>query len=236
MLVVIDTSDFRRYRQELKRFGVAHAHGVRNALNGCAFEAQKAWRDEVANSFTLRSSFTERSIQVDKARGISVSAMRAVVGSTAPYMGDQEVGAEVRGKGRHKPIPAPVAGGGSGSGVRPRKVAGRYLLSKIKVANPLVGRFGRKQRNAIAMATAVATGNRFALLSRVRGGKGLFEVKRLGPRRFGLRLIWDVSRSAVHVKPEPTMHRAIDHSMSAFERITKQALIDQLKRDKVMGF
>jgi hypothetical protein len=231
MKVTVDTSDFRRYERDLKRFGEAHAHGQRNALNGCAFEAQKAWRTEVKRTFTLRTQFTERSIQVDKAKGLDLRTMQASVGSVAPYMEDQEEGAVVHGRGKHKAIPAAVAGGAAGPGIRPRPVLGRYRLPSIKVANPKVGRFGRKKRNAIAMSLAVKTGNKFALLSKAKGGgRALFEVRKVSKRKFKTRLIWNVDRASVHLKPEPTMHRAIARSMSAFERITQNALREQLRR------
>jgi len=234
--IKVDTSDWNRLYNELEKFKKAQAYAQRNALNACAFEAQKAWRSEVSRTFTNRTPFTERSIRVDKAAGLDVRTMQSVVGSVAPYMGDQERGAEVHGRGKHKAIPAPVAGGGAGAGPRPRVVSARYRLSAIKTADPKVGRFGRKQRNAIAMANAVRSGNRFALLARPRGGRGLFEVKRVGRRKFTARLIWNVGRGSVHVRPEPTMHRAVEHSMGAFRRLTEAALIDQLRRNKVMGY
>lgn len=231
----IDTSDFRRYERELKRYEVAHGHGVRNALNGCAFEAQKAWRTEVKRTFTNRTPFTERSIQVTKAVGTDVRTMKSVVGSVAPYLEDQEEGAVIHGKGKHKAIPAAVAGGAGGPGIRPRVVLGRFRLGGIKVRDPKVGRFGRKKRNAIAMELAARSGNRFALLSRPKGGRAVFEVRRVSRRKFKTRLIWNLDRSSVTVKPEPTMHRAVTRSMGAFQRITQESLIDQLKRNHVMG-
>lgn len=235
MLVSVDTSDFRRYERELKRYEAAHGHGVRNGLNGCAFEAQKAWRAELKRTFTLRAPFTERSIQVDKARGIDTRSLQSKVGSVAPYLDDQEEGAVIHGKGKHKAIPAAVAGGAAGPGIRPRVVLGRFKLGGIKVRDPKVGRYGRKQRNAIALDMAARAGNRFALLLKPKGGRALFEVRKVGRRQFKTRLIWNLDRSSVTVKPEPTMHRAIARSMGAFERIAKQALIEQLKRAGVMG-
>lgn len=229
-IVTVDTSDFKRYERELKRYEVAHGHGVRNALNGCAFEAQKAWRSEVKRTFTLRAPFTERSIQVDKAKGLDIGSMQSKVGSIAPYLEDQEEGATIHGKGKHKAVPAAVAGGAAGPGIRPRVVLGRFRMGGIKVRDPKVGRYGRKQRNAIALDVAARTGNRFALLLKPKGGRAIFEVRKLGRRKFKTRLIWNVDRSSVTVKPEPTMHRAIARSMGAFERITKAALQDQLRR------
>lgn len=235
--VTIDTKDFGKLSRDLKKYReTALPHAVRDALNGCAFELQRSWREEIGQSFVTRTPFTERSVLVDKAKGGSIRSMQAVTGSRAPYMGDQEEGAVIRGKGKHKAVPAAVAGGAAGPGVRPKVVLGRFRLGGIKVRDPKVGRFGRRQRNAIALETAARTGNRFALLSKGKGGRAIFEVRRVGRRQFKTRLIWNLDRGSVVVKPEPTMHRSADHNAGAFRKITERALLNQLKRNRVMGY
>lgn len=235
--VYVDTKDFKRLHESLERFASkAYPHAMRNALNGCAFELRKGWQSEIRQTFTLRNRFTERSIRVEKASGIDVRGMKAVTGSVAPFMGDQEVGASVRGRSRHKAIPSPIAGGGSGAGKRPRLVAGRYKLSAVMVASQPMAKYGRRRQNAVSLAIAIRKGERFALLNRTKGkGRGIFEVKGL-KRKAKTRLIWNVSKGSVKVKPEPTMRRAVARSKHAFERVLYDSLLFQLKRNKVFGY
>lgn len=238
MFITIDTSDFKRLHAELEKFRQkALPHAQRNALNGCAFELQKSWRSEVRGAFINRNQFTERSIRVDQARGIDTRSMRAVTGSIADYMDEQEEGATIHGKGARKAIPSAYAGGGKpGGGIRPRVVRSAFRLSGIGVNHSGLKGYGRRRQNAIAIAIAVRKGERFALLNRAKaGGKGIFEVRGL-KKRASVKLVWDFSRGSVHIKPEPTMHRAVAVSSSRFQSIVHAALLEQLKRNNVMGY
>jgi hypothetical protein len=238
MFIRIDTSDFKRLQADLEKFRQkALPHAQRNALNGCAFELQRSWRAEVRSSFTNRNQFTERSIRVDQARGIDMRSMKAVTGSVAEYMDEQEEGATIHGKGARKPIPSAYAGGGKpGGGVRPKVVRSAFRLSAIGVSHSGLKGYGRRRQNAIAIAIAVRKGERFALLNRAKvGGKGIFEVRGL-KKRASVKLVWDFSRGSVHIKPEPTMHRAVATSSARFQAIMQQALLEQLKRAKVLGY
>lgn len=229
--VKVDTSDHKRYHKALEGFQRSIPYAMRNGLNSCAFELRKTWQLEIRAAFTLRNKFTERSVRVEKANGLNIGSMKAVTGSVAPYMGDQEEGAKVKGRGKHKAIPAPVAGGGKPGGTnRPRLVAGRFKLGAVSVASKPLAKYGRRRQNAIAIAIAVRKGERFALLNRSKGkGRGLFEVKGL-KRKAKVRLIWDMSRGSVKVPAEPTMARAVHRSRNAFERIMRSSLEDQAKR------
>lgn len=242
--ITVDTSDFKRLSKELDRFKKAQGYAQRNALNGCAFALQAEWRSQVRSTFTNRNAFTERSIRVDKATGYDPRSMKAVTGSIADYMGTQESGGTVHGSGPRKSIPSAYAGGGKpGGGVRPKPVRAAFRLGGISVARTGLGRYGRRQQNAAAINIAVAKGQRFALLNRATGkGKGLFEVKGLKRRQKGLKLrakanlLWDFSRSSVHLRPEPTMHRALAVSSGRFQKIAEAAMVDQLRRHKVFGY
>lgn len=235
--ITVDTRDFAKLHAELEKFRkTALPYAQRDALNGCAFELRKQWQSEIKGAFVLRSPFTERSIRVDKATGLDPKSMKSVTGSIASYMGDQEEGATIRGKGKHKAIPGPAAGGQpAGSGIRTGLIRSRYRVGAITVGHPSVARFGRRRQNAVVMAIAIRKGERFAILNRIKGGKGIFEVR--GLKRSGkTKLIWDLSKGSVKVKPAPTMHRAAAICAPRFQRITENALLTQLKRAKVMGY
>lgn len=235
--VYVDTSDFKKLHAEISKLQRAYPYAIRNALNGCAFEHRKAWQMEIRSTFTNRNQFTQRSIRVEKATGLDIKTMKAVTGSVAPYIGDQEEGGTVRGRGKHKAIPTPLAGGGKPGGTkRPRLVAGRYKLSSVTVASKPLQKYGKRRQNAVALAIAIRKGERFALLNRTKGkGRGIFEVKGL-KRKAKVRMIWNVSQGSVKVKPEPTMRRAVLRSKNAFERVTHDAIVAQLKRNRVFGY
>lgn len=235
--ITIDTRDFGKLHAELEKFRkTALPYAQRNALNDCAFELRKQWQSEIKRAFVIRSPFTERSIRVDKATGLDTRTMKSVTGSVASYMGDQEEGATVHGRGKHKAIPGPAAGGQpAGSGVRTSLVRARYRVGAITVGHPSLAKYGRRRQNAVVMAIAIRKGERFAILNRIKGGKGIFEVR--GLKRTGkTKLIWDLSRGSVHVKPTPTMHRAAVVCAPRFQRIVESSLLAQLKRAKVMGY
>lgn len=236
--VYVDTRDFKKLHDHLERFKKkALPYAARDALNGCAFELRKEWQSQIRTTFTNRNNFTERSIRVEKASGTNLKTMQSRTGSVAAYMGDQEEGGTVKGRGKHKAIPAPTAGGGKpGGGARPRLVSSRFRLSSVSVQQPSLARYGRRRQNAVVLAIAIRKHERFALLNRAKGkGRGIFEVKGL-KRKAKTKLIWNVSKGSVHVKPEPTMQRATNASGYRFERVIYNALLTQLRRNKVMGF
>lgn len=216
--------------------GVPYA--VRDTLNDSAFALRKEWQGEIKRSFTLRNQYTERSIRVDKAQGRDVRSMEARTGSIAAYMAEQEEGATVRGKGKHKAIPAPAAAGQSpGAAKRTRTVRAGLRLSAINVANPAMAGYGKRRQNAIALAIARRRGDRFALLNRAKGkGRGLFEVRGFSKRKVRMRMLYDLSKGSVRVKPEPTLQRSITSSHRAFEQAQAKAFVRQLRRCKVFGY
>jgi hypothetical protein len=236
--VYVDTRDFKKLHDHLERFRKrAIPYAARDALNGCAFELRKAWQSEIRTTFTNRNKFTERSIRVEKASGVDLKTMQSRTGSVAAYMGDQEGGGTVKGRGKHKAIPSPAAGGGRAGGTsRPKLVSGRYRHGSITVKSPSLAKYGRRRQNAIVLAIAIRKHERFALLNRSKGkGRGIFEVKGL-KRKAKTKLIWNVSKGSVKVKPEPTMQRAISASGWRFEKAIYNALLTQLKRNRLMGF
>jgi hypothetical protein len=232
--VISVTIDAKQALKDLRRFREkAIPYAIRNALNRSAFHARAEWKTEVRNEFTLRNRYTEQSILVDRATGKSVSGMVAVVGSKAAYMDEQEHGATVRGGGKHKAIPGPVAAGLPPGGKRTKLVRGANKLSALRVSRP-VGKNPR-QRNAVALAMARRRGERVALLERPRGGKGLFRLTG-GKKKPQTRLLWDLSRSSVTVKPTPTLQRTLTRIQPRLVEIHRDAIVEQLRRHKVLGY
>lgn len=220
--------DLKHFRER------AVPHAMRNALNTSAFEGRKLWQEQMRQTFELRNQFTTRSVLVQKATGTQVDSMHALLGSTAPYMGDQEGGATVRGKHGHKPIPGPVAAGQPAGSHRTRLVRAARRLSAIKATRAReVGE--RQRRNAIAISIAQRRGQKFALLERPKGGKGLFLLGG-GKRKVTTRLLWDLSRRSVRVRPHPTLERALAALQPKLPAIYEAKLLEQLKRHGIAGY
>jgi len=234
--VEVELKDFDKLQSDLQTFARRSVpFALRAALTSSAFALREAWQGEIKRSFILRNNYTERSIRVEKATSLNVATMQAVTGSVAAYLDEQEEGATIRG-GKHKPIPAPSAAGQkAGSNKRTRLVrAGNKLgaLNALKTGKPTGS---KKRRNAVAIAVAIARGKNVVLLERKRGGKGLFSVSG-GKRKVRLRMLWDMSRGSVRVKPEPTLHRSLASIKGKLEAIHNAELLKQLRRSRVLGY
>lgn len=229
--------------QKAKATAVPYA--AKTALNTMAGEARRLWQREIRGTFTLRNQFTERSILTTRATGKGAD-LQSSVGSTAPYMGEQETGGEVHGASGQKGIPGPAAAGQAPGTHRTRLVRGANKLSAINVLRgPQTG--SKKRRNAIAIAMAVRQGKQVVLLERANGkGKALFRVSG-GQQRWSskrnaftrralkLRLLWTF-KGAVHVPPAPTLQRALRALEPKVPSMCEAAIIDQFRRHHVLGF
>lgn len=211
---------------DIAKRGVPHA--ARNALNQAAFETRERYREEVARSLIHRNTWTMRSIGMERAKGIDLHRLTARVGSTQEYMALQESGGVQRKRGEQgKPIPTRIASGeGEGSAPRQRLVRRPNRLANIALG--LRGRGNRKQRNAVAIRIALATGRKFVFLELERR-KGIFRIVG-GRRRTRLRMVWDLTRSQVTVPANPMLERSIDAMQSRFGPIYIDAMEAQIKR------
>jgi hypothetical protein len=235
-MITIDLKDFEKAAKDLKTFAdKAVPFAVRNALNSGAFEGRKLWQAEMGDEFILRNRFTANSIRIDKATGFRVNTMSATLGSVAPYMRTQEFGGRKAGGGRHgMPIPTSVAAGqGMGTNPRTKLVRGPNKLGAIRLTK---GRKGgnRKQRNAVAMRMAIASGSKFVFLE-LEKSKGIFKITG-GRRKPQLRMVWDISRHAVTIPPHPTLGPAIAKLQPKLMNMHYDAIIQQLRRHGILGY
>ena len=243
-MLTVDLKDLKRLTQDLetaKKSALPHA--VRNSLNRTAFATRQVWQREIEDEFVTRNRYTTRSIRVEKARGVKLPALVAKVGSVAPYMDTQERGGVVRG-GKHKPIPTSYAAGQMGA--VPRTKAVRRANSHGAIAVSKVRGLSKRQRNAIAISQARRSGRKHALLETERG-KGIVRLlgraRKRGTRRRAstrgksqVRMVYDLSRSSVRVKPTPTLGNSLKLMHWRMLKIHKDALIEQLQRHGVLGF
>jgi hypothetical protein len=226
--------DARKAIRDLKTFkATAIPYAVRNALNRSAFHGREEWQREIAASFTLRNNWTTRSLRVERASGRDAGSMRAYLGSLAVYMGDQEKGGIVKGKTGLKGIPGPVAAGLAPGAHRTRLVRAGNRLNALHLRKPIGAT--KAQRNAVAIAMAKRKGEKAVLLERPKGGKGIFKLMG-GRRKVQVRLLWDFSRRSVHVPSQPTLQRTLRRIQPRVEAIHVEAVVEQLKRHKILGY
>lgn len=172
-----DLSAFERASRDLEKLSKrALPIASRNALNRSAFAGRKVWQDEVNKTFVTRNTYTARTIAIEKAtiNAGNPSAMVAVIGSRAEYMGRREAAAVESSRGGRQPIPTRAAAGQGGTGKRTKLVRGRNKMKSINLwkGRPRYG--SKKQRNAINIAHAHrsnSAANKYALLDTRHGNE-----------------------------------------------------------------
>lgn len=237
MKISVDLRDFDKAVAMLDRAKrSAFPFAMRNALNDGAFQLKREWGQEIREKFTTRTPWTStRAIEIEKAKGVDVSRMEAVVGHVAPFMALQERGGIVRGGRKHRPIPGPSAAGQSPGSTRTKLIRAPNKLRALKASSaPKTGQ-SRKQRNAVAIAIARRKGQKAAVLERPSGGRAIFGLSG-GARRVRTRLLWDLSRGSARVPPHETLGPSLVRINRGMLGIYHRAILDQLRRHRLFGF
>jgi hypothetical protein len=202
--------DMRQFRELATRFEQLGSRSLpfamRNALNAVAFDARAEWQKRIKRSMTLRNKYTERSLRVEKVQTNRLADMQARVGSTLDYMAKQELGGRESAKGKHGvPIPTSSAAG-QAMKARPRTkvVRRKNYLSAIQLARSVGGI--RQRRNAVAIKLAKEKTGGVAYLD-LGKRKGLFAIPK--GKRAKPRMLYDLSRKNVRVRPRPTLEPTV---------------------------
>lgn len=232
-----DSPDLAHLERSLRTFaerGVPHA--AKNALNATAFEARREWVKQIKGAFTLRRTWTTRSVRVSKARGTNTRRMMAVVGSIAPYMAEQESGATHRKSGQHGvAIPTSVSSGeGRGATPRRRVVRRPNSLRSITLSPRASSTMSLRRRMAVTIAMARKAGRKHVFLDMGRR-KGIFKLagRKRSPR---VDMVWDLSRSTVRIPASRTLERTLEAIKPRLPALHRRALMQQLRRHRVPGF
>lgn len=235
-MLVVDTRQLEKLSRDLKTFAKkAYPYAVREGLNRTALAAKNVWAEEIRGTMVLRNQWTVGSLRtVRVAGGQDPRLMVSKVGSLARYMGVQEDGGRKSKHGKHGvAIPTRVASGeGRGGGVRRRLVRGPNKLSAIQV--PSRAGASRKQRNAIMIRRALASGKRFVFLQTERT-KGLFRISG-GKRSTRVDMVWDVSRASVRIPKNPTLETTLKRLGPHIVAIQLGALREQAARHRLFGY
>jgi hypothetical protein len=228
----IDTEEIKQFESDLKTYAErSYPFAVRETLKKAAFETRERTQIKIKNQMITRNKFTVNSIQVEKmSNTLRVNQMEAVVGSTAPYMDEQEFGAIKSKTGKHGvDIPTTVASNeGRGAQPRRRKVIKSRRLGSIHLQNKRPTVKSKKQENFLRIQQAVSSGRKFVFLDFQRH-PGIYRVSG-GKRNAKIDLVHDFSRKSVIIPKNPTLGPATKEVQQQMPRIYREALVFQLKR------
>lgn len=233
-MLKVDTRDLKRLEEHLERYAKRSLpYAIRNGLNTTAFEARKEWVAQLPKAFTLRNTWTEKGLRVDKAGGRSIATMESRVGSIRDYMGEQEQGYTQRKRGKHGvAIPTAGASGQGKKARRTRSIRRSSYLSALNVVKTVTG--GRQRRNAVAIALAAKAGGVAYLDLGKR--KGLFSIQGKPKGGLKIRMLYDLSKPTVVTKPHKTLEPAIEKLMPRLPAIQERALLDELRKQRILGY
>jgi len=222
--------------KQLDKFERSIPYAMADAVNSAAFQAREDYQRRIGTSFTLRNAFTKRSVQVTKANP-KMGRIRSVMGSVAPYMAQQETGGRVP----KKAIPGPVAAGQAPGAKRTKAVRLGSRLGRLRAGK---GRPGSptKQRNAVAIAQALRSGTKVAVLERGQGkGEALVRITGSRPKRrtrkgtLKLRLLYVVGRQGVVLRPTRMLEQTVRTIEPRIPRLMHEALVRQCRRNRLFG-
>jgi hypothetical protein len=233
MRLTVDTRQISALARQLDVFASkAMPYAARNYVNRAASTAKDHWSDEIREEMILRNTWTLRTLMVRRATGTNAAKMFSVVGSTADYMRTQEFGGKKSRRGKHGVAIPTSSASGEASLPRRRLVRGPNKLGAIKLG--VRPGSSQKQRNAIAVRQAIASGRRFAFLQTARHS-GLFRIKG-GKRHPRVDMIWDASRPSVTIPRNPTLELALRKTTPRLPAVALIALREQASRHKLFGY
>lgn len=157
--VVVKDTDFLIGMKDFKK---ANNQAVLNTLNKAAAVTRSESVKEIRNDFTLRNTFTVRSVVFDKATQKTISEMKSTVGALkrASYLATQEEGGMRRSRARtsergkiktNTAIPMKSTRGGLSES---RPVSSEYYITKIQ--KKIVRDSGFKKKGLSPRSRAVA--------------------------------------------------------------------------------
>lgn len=239
----IDDRETQRLEKQLKTFKKrALPFATKETLNRAAFNAQKGYKREAQKDLTLRNKFTLQSIRVEQAKGLNVRQQISIVGSTAPYMEDQEFGGHKTRKSREGVSIATSYSAGQGDDTRPRTKLPRKpnKLENIKLKTKKRTPKNNKQSLVFKVQDAVESGNRAIYHKFNNGTKGIFRVvggrkkfKRGWPVGAKIKMVWDMTRPSVRIPKEPMLKPAHKKAASMLPRFYRDSLRFQIKRHNI---
>jgi hypothetical protein len=211
-MIDLDLKDIDDLENELKTFAKrSYPFATKQALNATAWGARKQAQRIIGERFIERNKWTRGSIRVEQARKHGV------------------------------PIPTAYAAGQEGQQPRTKVPRRPNRLSSIKFNRSRARGKTRKQRILLSVREAVQTGRRFRFIDfggdkskgimRVLGGrKG---TKKGWPKGARLKMVYSLKDRAVRIPKTPWLDPAVEAEMPRMREHFRQALIFQLRRQKL---
>jgi hypothetical protein len=220
-----DTKAMGLYAQDLKKLStVAIGFAVAQAMTDVARQAEREWKQELSERFTLRNRWTQGSIRSIGAKPVPGGTTHSTVGSMAPYLRTQEDGGTLHGKnGGAKSIPVDWARVGKSHA---------KLVAKPNQARNIDLLPGRakssRRRNASAITQATRKGRKYVFLE--KGNKrGIFKLTG-GKKNPKLNLVQTLSHDSVRIKRASTMEPAAMTAVKFAPQAYRSAFSYQLYR------
>lgn len=236
-MILVDMRDHKTLTKELEFYRKqAMPFAARTYVNGAAFKTRELWRREITTGFVLRNRYILNSVRVERAQGINIASMEAVVGTVADELETQELGDTLSGTGKHgKAIPTSFAAGqGMNKQPRTRLVRGPHKLDAIKLTKRGTIRGNRKQQNAARIRMAKKAGDKFIFLD-LGDNMGLFKLTGTG-KRAKIKMVWSLSHDSVTIKRNPMLQMSLLQIDPRLPGMYVDAVVEQLKRARVFGY
>jgi hypothetical protein len=226
----VDASNVKKYERDLKVFAKrAYPFATKTTVNRAAFDAQRNAREGVRDDMVLRNRFTVQSVQVGQTRTLQVSRQRALVGSSAEYMADQEFGAIKAKRGKEGvSIATGYSAGQQGEQPRTRLPRKANKMANIQLQRRRKRGGTKRQQNLIAIKEAAKSGRKYVFLDLGRS-KGIFKVIG-GARRPKIKMVHDLTRDSVVIPRNPWLAPAVRKTEDKIPKFYEEALVFQLKR------
>jgi hypothetical protein len=251
----VDTRELERMEKDIKIFAKrALPFATKQALNDTAWNARAEMQHEIGRKMTERNKWTRNSVRVVQARTLDIRKQSSEFGSIEEYMIKQEFGGFDRTKGKHGvAIPTGYSAGQEGSRPRtrlprkPNKVQNIRLtrartrlprkpnkVQNIRLTRARVRASNRKMLNMLLVKEAAEKKLRYVFMDLGRR-KGFFRI--LGTKKKPkVKMVADVSHKLVRIKPTPTMEPAAMKARRRMPEHYREAMIFQLRRQKVWGY
>ncbi len=227
----VNDKEIKKLERDLELF--AHRSipfATKFALNTTARAAQVTAREDVKKEFITRNAFTRQSIQFRQAKSLNIRDQESAVGSTAPYMEDQEFG-ETKLKNSKQGIPLPTsysAGQALNANPRTRLPRKPNKLENIRLKKQRKPGKTRRQQNLIAVKQAAQSGQKYVYMDLGRK-QGIFKV--VGTKKTPqIRMIYDLSNQALTIPKRAWLKPAVDKTIPKMPQFYKEALEFQARK------
>lgn len=233
MIVKFDV-DFKKLKYGFADIEKAGEIAAKNTLNTVAFLSRRNAIKEINQNFTIRNTFTQRQIQVERVKETAnLQNMCSSVGATekADYMRLQEEGGTKEGKNGGNILMAQTAArGGSDKNLVSKSMY--YKKIKKNIIN-FSARKGSRKANLIATAYAANKYNKF-----IKYKDNIYQItsfKKSGDSvSFDKKHIYNVSEKTAKIKQNKWLEPAIQKPVSDFQNIFNSNIKKMLRSKHII--